>query len=159
MQKGQLKKLKPKHKEVLDAYFDSPNVSKTSLSKQFGMARISVIRLFDSPVARAYLSRKETEIEKAALIAKKKAYKLAPEAVDNLADDIRMDPRSTGDRKVRQAASVKILDMIYDGIESQNMLNTGPTFNTQINIEGKSPREIRDMLFGMLEGPANVQQE
>jgi 4-hydroxy-3-methylbut-2-en-1-yl diphosphate synthase IspG/GcpE len=154
---GNIKKLSPVHRQILNEYFETPTLTKTALAARHGLSRVTISNLFRSRVGKTYLARKENEMAQEALIAKRKAMQLAPEAVENLAADVRLNPTNITERKLRNQTSMYILDMIEQEAQRAGPLPAGISVgNMQINIDTASSPELYRVFQNALEAPVDT---
>lgn len=147
--------LRPHHRSMARAVALG-NREPKQLGTIYSLTSGQVSRIMGSPAFQAEVSRIEREVEVVLFDKAKDLQMMGEKAIENLDDDLHIEPATLDHRKLRNNASVTVLGMLGirpsggDPSSITNILNVTQN-NYDREVEDLSPRELRDGVMELLE--------
>ena len=139
-----VQRCRPHHRSIARMYILGGK-RPTELSKVMGMSPGQISRIIGSPAFHTEVARLESQLEEEALDHRKDLEAMAARAMENLDEDLDLEPASTRDREVRQRASLEVLGMVGIRKTGGGGINVLINNNTETKaVDDLSIDELRD---------------
>jgi len=139
-----IKYLYPRHRRM--AQLVAVGLKPGEVAKVSGLTREMVTKVLASPMFQAEVDRLLEKSEKIALDLREDLRLMAETAIENIDEDLNLPPATLEERKVRQKASLEVLDRF--GLVKQEKPQTQVNV-TQVNVGKMTTEELQRDIFDL----------
>ncbi len=145
--------IRPHHRSIARAHVSG--LAPTQLAITFGYTESHITRILKTPLFEAEVARLERNADDNACDIREDLRVMRAKAIENLDEDLNIEPTTLQERAYRGLTSRDILERTGVRKQDKPIVPPGGTLNvrqTIINIEKMSEKEIRDDVMDLIGG-------
>lgn len=143
--------IRPHHRSLARAVVSG--LSPSQLALTFGFTEGHISRILQTPLFEAEVARLERNADENACDIREDLRVMRAKAIENLDEDLNIEPTTLQERALRGHTSRDILDRTGVRKQDKPIVSPGGTVNvrqTIINIENMSEKDLREDVMGLI---------